>query len=74
MKALGWKSKRGQPTANCFFFSWVTAADLIQICAGETLAGCQMPTEATLITPSSAAQGRENIMKGFNDKERSLTN
>lgn len=68
----GRKGKRGQPTVNCILFSWVTAVDLIQICVGLTLGGCQMPTEATLITRFSAAQGRENVTKGF--KDRSLTN
>ena len=34
------------------------------LCGGLTLAGCQVPTKATLSLPSSAGQGRENIMKG----------
>ena len=37
--------------------------DLAQ-CGGLTLAGYQVPTKAALSLPSSAGQGRENIMKG----------
>ena len=34
-------------------------------CGGLTLAGCQVPTKAALSLPSTAGQGRENIMKGL---------
>ena len=35
------------------------------MCGGLTLAGRQVPTKATLSQPSSAGQGRENIIKIF---------
>jgi len=34
------------------------------ICGGLTLAGCQVPTKATLSLLSSVGQGRGNITKG----------
>ena len=43
---------------------------VIQICGGLTLAGCQVPTKAALSLPSSAGQGRENIMKSLCIKVR----
>lgn len=33
-------------------------------CGGLTLAGCQVPTKASLSFPSSTGQGRENMTKG----------
>lgn len=35
---------------------------MIAVCGGLTLGGCHVPTKATRSLPSSAGQGRENIM------------
>lgn len=34
----------------------------VSVCGGLTVGGHHMPTKATLSLPSSAGQGRENIM------------
>ena len=38
---------------------------VVPSCGGLTLAGCQVPTKATLSLPSSTGQGRENKTKGL---------
>jgi len=38
---------------------------VLSVCGGLTLAGHQVPTKAAPSLPSSAGQGKENIMKGL---------